>query len=225
MVLKLGGELLEGPEQADRDRQGVARAAAKRAAGRRARRRPRDRCGAGRGRHRQAAGRRPARDRRGHARRRRRRCWPGRSTRGSSRRSTPPAARPVGLTGADAGVAPVKQAAPHTATSGDTVDLGHGGHAETRRRPDAADRSLCKAGYVPVVACISASKDGQLFNVNADTLAGSLAARLKAKRLVIAGATAGVLDSAGQTIPRLNRRARSRSWSRRARPAPAWSPS
>ncbi|MDP2052197.1 MAG: acetylglutamate kinase, partial [Acidobacteriota bacterium] len=32
--------------------------------------------------------------------------------------------RAIGLTGADAGVAPVKKAAPHKATSGDNVDLG-----------------------------------------------------------------------------------------------------
>ena len=51
--------------------------------------------------------------------------------------------------------------------------------------------TLCRAGYVPVIACVGASKNGKLFNVNADTLAGSLAARLKAKRLVIAGAHAG----------------------------------
>ena len=35
----------------------------------------------------------------------------------------------VGLTGADAGVAPVEKAAPHKATSGETVDLGMVGHA------------------------------------------------------------------------------------------------
>jgi acetylglutamate kinase len=43
-----------------------------------------------------------------------------------------------------------------------------------------------------------------LFNVNADTLAGSLAARLKARRLVIAGATAGVVDKRNETIARLD---------------------
>jgi acetylglutamate kinase len=40
-----------------------------------------------------------------------------------------------------------------------------------------------------------------LFNVNADTLAGHLAARLNARRLVIAGTTPGVLDSGGATLP------------------------
>ncbi len=109
----------------------------------------------------------------------------------------------VGLTGADAGVAPVKKAALHKATSGETVDLGLVGTPAPANGPGVIE-ALCKAGYVPVVACVSASKDGQLYNVNADTLAGNLAARLKAKRLVIAGATAGVLDKKNETIPRLD---------------------
>ncbi len=113
--------------------------------------------------------------------------------------------RAIGLTGADAGVAPVKKAALHKATSGDTVDLGMVGTPVTAAAAPELLAVLCAAGFVPVIACVSASKEGLLFNVNADTLAGSLAARVKAKRLVIAGATAGVLDKRGQTIPRLNK--------------------
>ena len=113
--------------------------------------------------------------------------------------------RAIGLTGADAGVAPVKKAAPHKATSGDAVDLGMVGTPVTTALAPELLTLLCNAGYVPVIACVSASKEGQLFNVNADTLAGSLALRVKAKRLVIAGATAGVLDKRGQTIPRLTK--------------------
>jgi acetylglutamate kinase len=110
----------------------------------------------------------------------------------------------VGLTGADAGVAPVEKAAPHKATSGETVDLGMVGTPLKAASPELIE-ALCRAGYVPVIACVSAAKNGKLFNVNADTLAGSLAARLKAKRLVIAGATPGVLDKKNQTIPRLDK--------------------
>ena len=110
----------------------------------------------------------------------------------------------VGLTGADAGVAPVKKAAPHKATSGETVDLGLVGMPVPAKSP-AVVAALCKAGYVPVIACVGADRDGQLFNVNADTLAGNLAARLKARRLVIAGGTAGVLDKKNQTIARLDK--------------------
>ena len=55
-----------------------------------------------------------------------------------------------------------------------------------------------------MIACIGSSRDGRLFNVNADTLAASLAARLGARRLVIAGGTAGALDHQGKTIPTLD---------------------
>ena len=116
----------------------------------------------------------------------------------------------VGLTGADAGVAPVEKAAPHKATSGETIDLGMVGMPIKSAAPRVIE-TLCEAGYVPVVACVSAAKNGKLYNVNADTLAGSLAARLRAKRLVIAGATAGVLDKKNETIAKLDRSAL-RSW-------------
>ena len=53
---------------------------------------------------------------------------------------------------------------------------------------------------------IGATRDGQLMNVNADTLASHLASALGAKRLVICGGTSGVFDDAGQTIPRLTTR-------------------
>ena len=110
----------------------------------------------------------------------------------------------VGLTGADAGVAPVKKASPHKATSGETVDLGLVGMPVPAKSPGVLE-ALCKAGYVPVIACVAASKEGQLFNVNADTLAGNVASRMKAKRLVIAGATAGVLDKKNKTIAKLDK--------------------
>jgi acetylglutamate kinase len=105
----------------------------------------------------------------------------------------------VGLTGADAGTARVKAAPPHTSTSGATVPLGRVGEPIGRDRPSLLV-DLCRRGYVPVVASIGASRDGQLFNVNADTLAAHLAGRLKSPRLIIAGATAGVLDRDGATI-------------------------
>ena len=111
----------------------------------------------------------------------------------------------VGLTGADAGVAPVKKAPAHRATSGELVDLGLVGEPVRSAAPQLV-RMLVARGYVPVIACIAAGRDGQLFNVNADTLAGSLAVRLGADRLLVAGGTAGVLDEQGHTIPTLGRR-------------------
>jgi len=105
----------------------------------------------------------------------------------------------VGLTGADAGIGRVEAARPHVSTSGTTVDLGRVGEPVGKDKP-ALLLDLCRKGYVPVVSSIGAARDGRLFNVNADTLAANLAGRLQSPRLVIAGATAGVLDAAGETI-------------------------
>jgi acetylglutamate kinase len=111
--------------------------------------------------------------------------------------------RAVGLTGVDAGLVPVTPAPPHRAVNGSVVDLGRVGTPSGRGRPALA-ADLLAAGYVPVVASIAAGPDGLLYNVNADTLAADLAARLGVKRLVIAGGTAGVLDESGKTLPDLD---------------------
>jgi acetylglutamate kinase len=105
----------------------------------------------------------------------------------------------VGLTGADAGVGRVKAAPPHKSTGGASVDLGRVGEPVGREKPSLII-DLCGKGYVPVVSSIGASRDGALFNVNADTLAAHLAGRLKSPRLIVAGATAGVLERDGSTI-------------------------
>jgi acetylglutamate kinase len=105
----------------------------------------------------------------------------------------------VGLTGADSGVAPVKPARAHRASTGELVDLGLVGEP-VHGVGGSLIETLCAEGFVPVIACIGASRDGRLFNVNADTLASSLASRLGATRLILAGATPGVLDRDGRTI-------------------------
>jgi acetylglutamate kinase len=111
--------------------------------------------------------------------------------------------RAVGLTGADAGLVPVEKAPAHRSVDGTMTDLERVGRPVGGGRPALA-ADLVAAGYVPVVASIAAGTDGLLYNVNADTLAADLAARLGARRLVIAGATPGVLDENGATIEALD---------------------
>jgi acetylglutamate kinase len=111
--------------------------------------------------------------------------------------------RAVGLTGVDGGLVPVTPAAPHRAVDGSIVDLGRVGTPSGMGRPALAS-DLLGVGYVPVVASIAAGPDGRLYNVNADTLAADLAARLGVRRLVIAGGTAGVLDESGNTLAELD---------------------
>lgn len=117
--------------------------------------------------------------------------------------------RPVGLTGADADVATMKRAAPITSVAGDRVDLGLVGAPVAGPAPGLL-RTLVAGGYTPVVACIGATASGALLNVNADTLAAHLAVSLRARRLIIAGGTSGVLDQSGSTIPVLTARAAAR---------------
>ncbi len=114
-------------------------------------------------------------------------------------------ARPVGLTGADAGVVSVRRATPLLATTGHKVDLGLVGAPVANGSPRLVTDLLAKR-YVPIVACIGSARNGQLLNVNADTLAAHLASELRASSLIVAGATAGVLDDEGRTIPKLRSR-------------------
>ncbi len=109
----------------------------------------------------------------------------------------------VGLTGADASLVVVRRAEPHTGVDGAVTDLGEVGYP-VGGGPMPLLEHLTAAGYVPVVASIAADGQGALFNVNADTLAAHIAGRLGAGTLVIAGATPGVLDAAGRTIPALD---------------------
>ena len=106
----------------------------------------------------------------------------------------------VGLTGVDAGISRVSPARRYHATDGSRVDLGFVG-IPRRDGPPRLLLDLSRAGHVPVVASIASDTHGRLYNVNADTLASNIAARLDAEQLIIAGATPGVLDDAGRTIP------------------------
>lgn len=117
--------------------------------------------------------------------------------------------RAVGLTGVDAGFGRATRAGAHRTSTGAMADLGLVGDPEA---PDPSLLSLLLAhGYVPVVASLgleslaeSADTMPSVLNVNADVMACRLAAALPSSRLVIAGATAGVLDEAGRTIAELD---------------------
>jgi acetylglutamate kinase len=86
---------------------------------------------------------------------------------------------------------------------GRLVDLGLVGQPVDSASP-ALLRCLVEHGYLPVVACLGVDANGQVLNVNADTLAAALAVNIRASRLIIAGATAGVLDAAQSTIASLD---------------------
>ncbi|MBC7160380.1 MAG: acetylglutamate kinase [Porphyrobacter sp.] len=78
------------------------------------------------------------------------------------------------------------------------LDLGFVGQPERvdTRLLDTASR----AGMIPVIAPIGAGADGATYNINADTMAGAIAAALGAARLFLLTDVPGVLDAQGQLI-------------------------
>lgn len=53
--------------------------------------------------------------------------------------------------------------------------------------------SLVSSGYIPVVSSVAADNTGQAYNINADTVAGEIAAALGAEKLILLTDTAGIL--------------------------------
>jgi len=78
------------------------------------------------------------------------------------------------------------------------VDLGFVGE------PSAVDTGVIDtavaAGMIPIVAPIGAGEDGQTYNINADTMAGAIAAALGAARLLLLTDVPGVLDKQGELL-------------------------
>jgi acetylglutamate kinase len=99
-------------------------------------------------------------------------------------------ARAVGLTGIDSGVAIADQLDP---------ELGFVGRV-TSSDP-ALLATLTEAGYIPVVACVAGGADGQVYNVNGDSMAVAVASAWKADRLVFLTDVPGVLDASKTILP------------------------
>jgi acetylglutamate kinase len=82
------------------------------------------------------------------------------------------------------------------------VDLGFVGE------PVAVDRTLIDhleiAGMIPVIAPIGIGPAGETYNINADTMAGAIAAALGAARLFLLTDVAGVLDKDRNLLTDLN---------------------
>ncbi len=112
----------------------------------------------------------------------------------------------AGISGKDAGLVLAAKAT-RTRRDADSniereVDLGFVGDpvAVNRRLIDV----LIAAGIVPVIAPVAAGTDGTTYNVNADTMAGAIAAAIGAARLFLLTDVAGVLDKDGALLTDLD---------------------
>jgi acetylglutamate kinase len=100
-------------------------------------------------------------------------------------------AKAVGLSGADGGLLRTRQADPRLGFVGEVTQVEPG-----------PIEALLAAGYMPVISSVGYWEDqpSQLMNVNADTVAGEVAAALGAGDLVFLTDVAHVRDAAGQAI-------------------------
>ena len=81
------------------------------------------------------------------------------------------------------------------------VDIGYVGDPE-EVNPYIVEM-ISKSDLIPVIAPIAFGREGQTLNVNADTFASALAAKMKAKRLLLLTDVAGVLDRNMKLVPSL----------------------
>jgi acetylglutamate kinase len=64
--------------------------------------------------------------------------------------------------------------------------------------------ALEKEGFIPVIAPTGVGEQGETYNINADLVAGAIAAALQAEKLILLTDVAGVLDRKGELINTLN---------------------
>jgi len=107
----------------------------------------------------------------------------------------------IGLSGKDGGLIRARKAPPKTGADGQLLDLGLVG--EVTGVDPRPIRTLQAAGYIPVVAPTAGDASGATYNINADLVAGEVAAALTAEKLVLLTDTDGILDRHGALLSTL----------------------
>jgi len=115
-------------------------------------------------------------------------------------------ARAVGISGKDGGLISaekiISRKDPESAIER-VVDLGFVG------KPKKIDTSVLDAlvseNLIPVVAPLGLGEDGLTYNINADTVAGSISSSINATRLILLTDVPGVLDKNGNLIEELSK--------------------
>lgn len=114
----------------------------------------------------------------------------------------------VGLSGVDGGVLTAEKRPPKSVldrATGETnvVDFGHVGDVVK------IDASLIEVmlgnGYLPVLSSLGADDHGQVFNINADTIAAEIAVALKAEKLILLSDVNGIYLDPNEPSTKISR--------------------
>ena len=115
--------------------------------------------------------------------------------------------RAIGLSGKDGSLINakkkvVKKLSADTGAS-EIIDLGLVGEVE-KINPNII-LSIEKDGFIPVIAPIGAGRKNETLNINADYVAGAVAAALKAEKLILLTDTQGIMDKNKKLISTLDK--------------------
>ncbi|MDP6672590.1 MAG: acetylglutamate kinase [Arenicellales bacterium] len=112
----------------------------------------------------------------------------------------------VGLSGKDGGMIQaekltIKKDDPEARVP-EIIDIGHVGRV--KYIDPGLVRTLDTKNFIPVVAPIGVGEDGHTYNINADSVAGALAATLQAEKLILLTNTPGVLNQQEELVTGLS---------------------
>jgi len=112
----------------------------------------------------------------------------------------------VGLSGKDGGLIKAKKLPKEKVTfdkkTPEVIDLGRVGNV--KEVDPSVLQTLDQARFIPVIAPVGVDDKGESLNINADLVAGAIAASLKAEKLVLLTDVEGIKDGEGKLIPSLN---------------------
>ncbi len=114
----------------------------------------------------------------------------------------------VGLSGRDGDLVQARKMRIHSKSDDanrppELIDLGRVGEV-TRINPDIL-QTLDSQDFIPVIAPVGVGEDGQAFNINADLVAGAIAAELGAVKLILLTDVEGVKNSEGDLLSTIHR--------------------
>ena len=109
--------------------------------------------------------------------------------------------RAIGITGKDGQLIQAKKLGGSWGSDGQP-DIGQVGEVESIDTDILS--MLSDSDYIPVIAAVAGSADGQTYNINADIVAGKLSEVLQAEKLMLLTNVTGLLDAQGNTLTGLS---------------------
>ena len=97
----------------------------------------------------------------------------------------------IGISGIDGGMIVTKKRKKIKDETGDLIDYGYVGDISSVNM-DILNTQL-DAGYIPIISSLTANADGVILNVNADTIAATIAYELSAEKLILMTSVPGIL--------------------------------